>query len=96
MKETASLKLGRLLQLVRSMEGDLGIGSLSKAEKALFTSITDLCGNSETNINLNDILNHNDIKTMPQATVYKCLRELQNKNLIRHEGTRGSGMYRLC
>jgi hypothetical protein len=95
MKETTSLKLGRLLQLVRSIESDLGIGSLSKAEKSLFTSITDLCGNSDTTISLNDILSHQDIKTMPQATIYKCLRELQNKNLIRHEGTRGSGIYRL-
>ena len=40
MKETASLKLGRLLQLVRSVESDLGIGSLSKAEKSLFTSMS--------------------------------------------------------
>ena len=96
MKETAPLKLGRLLQLVRSMETDLGIGSLSKAEKALFTSITDLCANSESTINLTEILAHPDIQKMPQATVYKCLRELQNKNLIRHQGTRGSGLYSLC
>lgn len=96
MKETAPLKLGRLLQLVRSMESDLGIGSLSKAEKALFTSITDLCPNSESTINLTEILAHPDIQKMPQATVYKCLRELQNKKLIRHQGTRGSGLYSLC
>jgi len=95
MKETASLKLGRLLQLVRSMEFELGIDSLSKAEKALFTSVVDLFPNPEATITLTEILAHPHVGTMPQATVYKCLRELQNKNLICHAGSRGSGIYKL-
>ena len=94
--ETASLRLGRLLQLVRSMEFELGINSLSKAEKALFTSIIDLCPNPEATVTLTDILGHPYVKSMPQATVYKCLRELQNKSLIRYSGSRGSGTYELC
>ena len=96
MTETASLRLGRLLQLVRSMESELGIDSLSKAEKALFTSIIDLLPGSKSTITLNEILTHPYVETMPQATVYKCLRELQSKKLIRHAGSRGSGTYQLC
>ena len=96
MKETPPLKFARLLQLVRSMEADLGIGALNKAEKSLFTCVADLCENSESTVNLTEILAHGDLMKMPQPTVYKCLRDLQDKGLLCHVGGRGSGLYRLA
>ena len=96
MKDAASLKLGRLLQLVRSIESELDIQSLSKAEKVLFTSIIDLFPDPHAAVSLTEILTHPDVEPMPQATVYRCLRELQLKKLIRHEGSRGSGIYKLA
>ena len=95
MNEATPLRFARLLQMVRSMEVDLGIGALSKSEKMLFTCVADLCVGQDTTVNLIEILNHKDVKKMPQATVYKCLRDLRGKGLLTHVGARGSGQYRL-
>ena len=95
MQETPPLRFARLLQLVRTMETDLGIGALNKAEKSLFTCVADLCAGTESTVNLTEILAHADVKKMPQATVYKCLRDLRDKGLLSHVGARGSGLYRL-
>ena len=95
MEETQPLRFARLLQMVRSMESDLGISALSKSEKMLFTCVGDLCINTNSAVGLTEILSHVDLKTMPQATVYKCLRDLREKGLLAHVGGRGSGLYRL-
>jgi len=95
MEETQPLRFARLLQMVRSMETDLGISALNKSEKTLFTCVGDLCLNTDRAVNLTEILAHVDVKTMPQATVYKCLRVLREKGLLAHVGRRGSGLYRL-
>ena len=42
MEETQPLRFARLLQMVRSMEADLGINALNKSEKMLFTCVGDL------------------------------------------------------
>ncbi len=95
MEETQPLRFARLLQMVRSMEADLGINALNKSEKMLFTCVGDLCLGTDRAVNLTQILSHQDVKTMPQATVYKCLRDLREKGLLAHVGARGSGLYRL-
>jgi hypothetical protein len=96
MEETQPLRFARLLQMVRSMEADMGISALNKAEKVLFTSIGDLCLGTDSPVNLTHIFAHQDVKKMPQVTVYKCLRDLREKGLLDHVGERGSGLYRLC
>jgi hypothetical protein len=95
MQETPPFRFARLLQVVRSMEADLGIGALNKAEKALFTCVADLCTSADSTVNLATILAHDDIRKMPEATVYKCLRDLREKGLLAHVGGRGSGLYKL-
>jgi hypothetical protein len=95
MEETQPLRFARLLQMVRSMEADMGISALNKAEKVLFTCVGDLCLGTDSPVNLTQILAHQDVKKMPQATVYKCLRDLREKGLLDHVGGRGSGLYRL-
>ena len=95
MEETQPLRFARLLQMVRSMEADLGISALNKSEKVLFTCVGDLCLGTDSAVSLTEILAHVDVETMPQATVYKCLRDLREKGLLAHVGGRGSGLYRL-
>jgi hypothetical protein len=95
MEETQPLRFARLLQMVRSMEADMGISGLSKAEKVLFTCVGDLCLGADSPVNLTQILAHSDVKKMPQVTVYKCLRDLREKGLLERVGGRGSGLYQL-
>ncbi|WP_443630649.1 hypothetical protein ABXT60_13660 [Candidatus Njordibacter sp. Uisw_056] len=95
MEETQPLRFARLLQMVRSMEADMGINALNKAEKMLFTCVGDLCLGADSPVNLTQIFAHPDVKKMPQVTVYKCLRDLRVKGLLEHVGGRGSGLYRL-
>ena len=95
MKETQPLRFARLLQMVRSMEADMGISALNKSEKVLFTCVGDLCLGADSPVNLTQIFAHPDVKKMPQVTVYKCLRDLRAKGLLDHVGGRGSGLYQL-
>ena len=95
MEETQPLRFARLLQMVRSMEADMGISALNKSEKVLFTCVGDLCLGTKSPVTLMQIFEHPDIKKMPQVTVYKCLRDLREKGLLEHVGGRGSGLYRL-
>jgi hypothetical protein len=95
MKATPPLRFARLLQVVRTMEEDLGVGELNKAEKKLFTCVADLCSDAGSSVNLIDILAHDNMKKMPQATAYKCLRDLRDKGLLIRVGGQGSGVYRL-
>ena len=81
--------------MVRSMEADMGISALNKSKKALFTCVGDLCLGADSPITLNQIFAHKNVKKMPQVTVYKCLRDLRDKGLLKHVGGRGSGMYQL-
>ena len=95
MEETQPLRFARLLQMVRSMEEDMGISSLNKAEKVLFTCVGDLCLGADSHVTLGQIFAHKNVKKMPQVTVYKCLRDLRDKGLLKHVGLRGSGLYQL-
>ena len=96
MTESSPQRLARLLQLVRSLEEDMGMETLSKAEKLLFTSLADLSTPSNPEVSIDQIIAHPDLKTMPAPTMYKCLRDLQSKGMLQKIGTPRSGIYRLA
>ncbi|MDP6967726.1 MAG: hypothetical protein QGG88_01270 [Gammaproteobacteria bacterium] len=96
MKESSPQRLARLLQLVRSLESDMGMATLSKAEKLLFTSLADLSTPANPEVNIEQIVAHPDLKAMPAPTMYKCLRDLQTKGMLEKIGTPRSGKYKLA
>jgi hypothetical protein len=95
MKESVAQKLAKLLQLVRGLEADIGIVSLSKTERVLFTSIADLSALNNQEVEVRDIVAHPDLKNMPLPTIYKCLRDLHSKGLLEKVGTQRLGLYKL-
>jgi len=88
-------KFAKMLQAIRGMEADIGIGSLSKTDKAVFTSIADLVSINSQEIDFNDLVLHPDLSRMPIPTLYKCLRDLQKKGLLERVGHKRSGLYKL-
>ena len=96
MTESSPQRLARLLQLVRSLEEDMGMETLSKAEKLLFTSLADLSTQANPEVSIDQIMAHPDLKNMPAPTMYKCLRDLQSKGMLQKIGSPRSGIYRLA
>ena len=96
MTESSPQRLARLLQLVRSLEEDMGMETLSKAEKLLFTSLADLSTPANPEVSIDQIIAHPDLKSMPAPTMYKCLRDLQRKGMLQKIGTPRSGIYKLA
>ena len=96
MEQSPINKLAKILQVLRGLEADLGLGSLSKTEKAVFTSIADLSTENNKIVNVKDIVAHPDLKSMPIPTLYKCLRDLQDKGLLEKSGAQRSGLYKIA
>lgn len=96
MNESNIQKFAKMLQIIRGMEEDIGIGSLSKTDKAVFTSIADLSTLNSQDVNVKDIVQHPDLKSMPIPTLYKCLRDLQSNGLLERVGNKRSGLYKLA
>lgn len=95
MTDRKSLTLARMLQVVQSLEDELGVGALHRAEATLLASIADLSVGDEV-VQLGDIFNHSKVKNMPQVTVYKGLRALRDKGLLVKVGGEKSGNYKLA
>jgi len=55
MSESNIHKFAKMLQVMRGMEADIGIGSLSKTDKVVFTSIADLITLSSKEVDFKDI-----------------------------------------
>ena len=96
MTESTTQKLARLLQALRGLETDIGIDALSKSEKSLFTGIADLSAGNKEGVSIADIMEHYETKNMPIPTIYKGLRDLQEKGLLVREGAPRASIYKLA
>ena len=85
-----------MLQVVRGLETDLGLGRLSKTERLVFVSIADLITPTNRQLKITEILAHPDLKDMPTPTFYKCLRDLRTKGLLEKDESGRSGTYQLA
>ena len=95
MAESAIQKLARLFQSIRDLETELGTGALSKSEKTLFTGIADISKNKKEGITIEDIMAHCETESMPVPTIYKCLRDLQQKGLLVRGGPPRASTYKI-
>jgi|GEM_PF-1673200 hypothetical protein len=96
----ASKEIVEYIDLIRSLDSlniRLGIKHLTASETAILLAIAnnELTNNSHTS--LADLtLSKTDIRLIPRATLFRCLRTLTEKSLIKHVGNKRSGEYCLA
>jgi hypothetical protein len=88
-------ELFKILQMFDDMSKDLRIGRLTNSEKDILLKI-----NHEINMKGNDfvdirLIKFNDFfgEPIPRSTLYKSLKSLVQKKLIKHLGSQRSSLY---
>ena len=88
-------ELFKILQMFDDMSKDLRIGRLTNSEKDILLKI-----NHEIKANGNDFIDIRLIKfndffgePIPRSTLYKSLKSLVQKRLIKHLGSQRSSLY---
>lgn len=92
-----TVEYAELLRSLQKLNNRLGISHLTATETTIFLAIAnnDLSENAPTT--LPDLIVSNpDIRSIPRATLFRCLRTLTEKSLIKHIGNKRSGQYRLA
>ena len=96
----ASQVIAEYVDLLRSLDNlnaRLGISQLTASETAIFMAIAynELTNHKHTS--LADLTFSKDsLQTIPRATMFRCLRTLTEKSLIKHVGNKRSGQYCLA
>ena len=88
-------ELVQILLMFDDMSKDLRIGRLTNSEKDILLKL-----NHEINIKGNDfvdirLIKFNDFfgEPIPRSTLYKSLKSLVQKKLIKHQGSQRSSLY---
>lgn len=93
----ASNVIAEYVDLVRSLDNlnnHLGISHLTASETAILLAIAYNELSSGANTSLADLtLSKTEIRLIPRATLFRCLRTLTEKSLIKHVGNKRSGQY---
>ena len=96
----ASHVIAEYVDLVRSLDNlnnRLGISHLTASETAILLAISYNELSKGTFSSLADLtLSKSDIRLIPRATLFRCLRTLTEKSLIKHVGNKRSGQYCLA
>ncbi len=93
---TANVKVyAQILRTARDLEAGLGVTKLSNPERLTLISISEVSERSGNGASLDDILSNVELADMPPATFYRSLKSLQRKGLIKHLGSKRSGLYEL-
>ena len=94
-KSKKTSELVEILQMFDAMSKDLRIGRLTNSEKDILLKI-----NHEIKKNRNDFIDIRLIKfndffgePIPRSTLYKSLKSLVQKKLIKHLGSQRSSLY---
>ena len=92
-----TVEYAELLSSLEKLNSRLGISHLTATETTIFLAIAinDLSENAPATLT-NLILSNPDIRSIPRATLFRCLRTLAEKSLIKHIGNKRSGKYRLA
>ena len=84
-----------LRNLLREMERDLHISSLSEIDKRVISTLVLLDAGRYETVHLNDIRKHALTESIPAPSLYRSFQTLINKGLISKVGSARSGLYRL-
>ena len=89
-------KIVKLIQIFDKMSDDLNIGRLTNIEKDIIINLHENKKRGNFIVNIKDIkFIQTDGKLIKKSTLYKCLKNLCNKNLISHYGSQRSSSYKL-
>jgi hypothetical protein len=81
-------RLAKLRELLLRMEGELGLGDLSRFERDLLYAVRDLAGEGQL-VRSADLRSHRLTVNMAQPTFHRALRELIARGYLQHaEDTR--------
>ena len=97
MPDTKINKLAKFIEIFDEMSANLKLGRLSNSEKDVLLSLArQYSKNNNSEVNIKDI-NFIDYQGNPiaKSTIYKVLKNLCDKNLIKHTGSERSSVYKL-
>ena len=93
----ATTKYAELLSSLEKLNNRLGISHLTATETTIFLAIANNDLSENVPATLTDLVFSNpEIRSIPRATLFRCLRTLAEKSLIKHIGNKRSGKYRLA
>ena len=92
-----TVEYAELLSSLEKLNNRLGISHLTATETTIFLAIANNDLSENAPATLTDLmLSSPDIRSIPRATLFRCLRTLTEKSLIKHIGNERSGQYRLA
>lgn len=88
-------ELIKILIMLDEMSKDLSIGRLTNSEKDIFLKLYSETKNNNENIVDIRMIKFKDFfgRPIPRSTVYKSLKSLLKKRLIKHNGSERSSLY---
>ena len=96
----ACKQIAEYADLMRSLEKlnkKLGITHLTESEATIFLAIANNELSTNSYMSLSDLaLSKTNTQLIPRATLFRCLRTLTEKSLIKHVGNKRSGEYCLA
>ena len=96
MKSSKINRIVRLIEIFDKMFYDLKIGRLTNIDKDVILNLYKNKNKNSFIVNIKDIkFVQIDGKLIKKSTLYKSLRNLCDKNLISHYGTKRSSTYKL-
>ena len=94
-KTNKNSELVQILQMFDNMSKDLRIGRLTNSEKDILLKINQEIKNKGNNFVDIRLIKFNDFfgDPIPRSTLYKSLKSLVQKKLIKHLGSQRSSLY---
>ena len=88
-------KFIKFIEIFDQMSKDLNIGRLTNQEKDILLSLHKITNyNNKIDIRSIQFLSYEG-KVIPKSTLYKTLKSLCDKNIIKHLGSQRSSIYEL-
>ena len=92
-----TVEYAELLRSLEKLNNRLCISHLTATETTIFLTIANNDLSENVPATITDLmLSNSDIRSIPRATLFRCLRTLAEKSLIKHIGNQRSGKYRLA
>ena len=85
-----------LLEITQSMEEDLGLSALTQTDRQVLATVVLVSDDGKTDALLDDIRTHCLVDTIPTPSLYRSLKTLIQKGMVRKIGTERSGIYTLA
>ena len=85
-----------LIQITQSMESDLSLGTLTQTDRQVLATIVLISDDGKIDALLDDIKSHNLVMTIPTPSLYKSIKRLIEKGVVRKVGSQRSGIYQLA